>query len=137
MTRQSQRPIWGLVSFLFVITLLCPARAQGGDAALNEVRRADRVSRGANGKLAPMSAIEHMRRASVYMLNRVFAGAREHWQALINDYPNDPNVPPALFGIARSYFQERRYQEALQTYERVAREYPQTKEGRDGLNFAG
>jgi len=137
MTRQSQRPIWGLVSFLFVITLLCPARAQGGDAALNEVRRADRSSRGVNGKLAPLSAAEHMRRASIYMLNRVFAGAREHWQALINDYPNDANVPPALFGIARSYFQERRYQEALQTYERVAREYPQTKEGRDGLNFAG
>jgi len=137
MTRQSQRPIWGLVSFLFVITLLCPARAQGGDAALNEVRRADKASRGANGKLASMPAADHMRRASVYMFNRVFAGAREHWQALINDYPNDPSVPGALFGMARSYFQERRYEDAYQTYERLARQYPQTREGREGLNFAG
>jgi len=122
---------------VLLVANLPSARAQAGDAALNEVRRADRASHGANGTLAPLPAAEHMRRAGVYMFNRVFAGAREHWQALINEYPNDVNVPAALFGIARSYFQERRYEEALQTYERLARGYPQTKEGREGLNFAG
>ena len=113
-------------------------RAQSADdSTLNTVRRADRADRGANGKLAPMSPAEHMRRAGVYLANRVFAGAREHWQALISDSPTDSNVPAALLGMARSYFIERRYEEARQTYERVARQYPETREGREGLNFAG
>src|SRR5205814_10138314 len=35
-----------------------------------------------------------------------------------------------------SYYQERRYEEARQIYERLAHDYPQTKEGREGLNFS-
>ena len=41
-----------------------------------------------------------MRRATIYMANRAFPEAREHWQALIDNYPNDANVPAAIFGIA-------------------------------------
>jgi soluble lytic murein transglycosylase-like protein len=44
-------------------------------------------------------------------------------------------VPPALLGLARSYYVERRYEEARQTYERLARGFPDTKKGREGLNF--
>ncbi|HVS21566.1 MAG TPA: transglycosylase SLT domain-containing protein [Pyrinomonadaceae bacterium] len=105
------------------------------DAALNAVRNSDRVER-ARKQLVRISVAEHARRAAIYMLNREFAEAREHWQALIDNYPNDVNVPAALYGIARSYFIERRYEEARQTYERLAHDYPQTKEGREGLNFS-
>jgi soluble lytic murein transglycosylase-like protein len=38
--------------------------------------------------------------------------------------------------MARSYYVERRYEDARQVYERLARDYPQTKEGREGSNFA-
>src|SRR5438445_255971 len=62
--------------------------------------------------------------------------ARLHWQAVVDNYPNDPNMPGALYGIARSYYQERRYEEARQMFERVAGSYPETREGREGSNFA-
>src|SRR5258706_13808253 len=107
------------------------------DAALNAVGINDRADRAANGKFAPqISAAEHMRRAGIYLANRAFAPAREHWQAVLDNYPNDVNVPAALFGMARSYYVERRYEDARQVYERVARDYPLTKEGREGSNFA-
>jgi soluble lytic murein transglycosylase len=107
------------------------------DASLNAVRVSDRADRSANGKLASdITPAEHMRRAGIYLVNRAFASAREHWQAVLDNYPNDPNVPPALYGMARSYYVERRYEEARQIYERLARNYPDTKEGREGSNFA-
>src|SRR2546422_7705808 len=105
------------------------------DASLSAVRMSDRADR--ESKLTTqITAAEHMRRAGIYMTNRAFAPAREHWQAVLDDYPGDANIPAALYGIARSYFQEKRYEDARQLYERVAREYPQTKEGREGLNFS-
>jgi len=77
-----------------------------------------------------------MRRAAIYLANRAFAPAREHWLAVISGYPNDVNVPAALYGLARSYYQERRYEDARQIYDRLAHDYPQTQEGREGLNFS-
>jgi soluble lytic murein transglycosylase len=120
-----------------ILALASHAYSQGGDAALSAVRESDRADRAQKSKqINQLSAAEHARRGGIYLLNRAFAEAREHWQALIDNYPNDPNVPAALLGIARSYYVERRYEEARQTYERLARDYPQTKEGREGLNFS-
>ena len=117
-------------------TLSSPTRGQSAtDASLNSVRMSDRADRAAKVP-AQLPAAEHMRRAAIYMANRAFAAAREHWQAVVDNYPDDPNMPGALFGIARSYYQERRYEEARQMYERVAGGYPDTKEGREGSNFA-
>lgn len=113
-----------------------PPAPQGRDDSLSVVRRLDSASRGADGRMAHLSAAERMRRASIYMTNRAFAEARQHWQALLQEYPHDPNVPAALFGTGRSYFQERRYVESLAFFERVARDYAQTKDGREGLNFS-
>jgi soluble lytic murein transglycosylase-like protein len=104
------------------------------DNSLEAVRRADRATRGAEGKLDQLSAEEHLRRANIYMSNRAFEEARAHWQALIERYPNDVNVPAAINGIGRSYFQSRFYEQSLPFFERVARDYPQTKDGREGLN---
>jgi soluble lytic murein transglycosylase len=85
---------------------------------------------------AQLSAVEHMRRASVYMANRAFADARVHWKAVLDNYPNDTNVPAAMFGIGRSLYWERHYEEARQMFERVSQNYPDTKDGREGSNFA-
>jgi soluble lytic murein transglycosylase len=131
-----------LFSKLFALSLVLVfaalAYSQGAtDATLNAVRARDRADREAKGKVVQeIPATEHMRRAGVYMANRAFAPAREHWQAVVDNYPNDVNVPAALYGIGRTYYQERRYEEARQVYERVAHDYPQTKEGREGSNFA-
>src|SRR6266581_6081349 len=83
----------GFACTLLLSATLSSVQAQGGDAALTEARRADRVARGKDGKPATMPAAEHIRRAGIYLANRDFAAAREHWQTLIDDYPNDSNVP--------------------------------------------
>ncbi len=108
----------------------------GSDASLAAVREQDRYTRNAKGTMTRLTAEEHLRRANIYHLNRAFAEARDHWQALINYYPNDPKVAEALLGMGRSYFQERRYSDAYDSYNRLARNYSSTKEGREGLNFS-
>jgi soluble lytic murein transglycosylase len=116
--------------------IAAPTYQSASDGNLAAVRQSDRSSRTAGGKLTKLSASEHLRRASVYMTNRAFAEARQHWEALLSYYPEDQNIPSALFGIGRSYFQERRYQEAFSVFDRLRKAYPQTKDGREGLNFS-
>ena len=106
------------------------------DASLAAVRREDGFARNARGVMTRLPAPEHLRRASVYHANRAFEEAREHWQALINYYPEDPKVAEAMFGIGRTNYQQRRYEEAYNHYDRLARTYPATREGREGLNFS-
>lgn len=113
------------------------SRALQDDDALLSVRSLDRAGRTADGRLAQLSPAEHLRRANLYLTNRAFAEARAHWQALIERYPGDPNLPAALYGIGRSYFQARQYEESLPWYERLARDYAQTKDGREGLYQLG
>ena len=117
-------------------SLMSSAPAQKvSDASLDSVRAIDRADRLSKAP-TQLSAAEHMRRASVYMANRAFADARQHWQAILDNYPNDPNMPGAIFGIGRSLYWERRYEDARKMFERVAQSYPDTKDGREGSNFA-
>lgn len=106
------------------------------DANLAAVRAQDRNARNARGAMTRLSPEEHLRRAGIYHGNRAFDEAREHWQALMNYYPSDLRVAEALLGIGRSYFQSRRYAEAYNSYDQLARTYPSIKEGREGLNFS-
>lgn len=132
-----------LLLFILIIVLLglpsltvAQSKEANSDANLAVVRNQDRLARNAKGIITRLTSEEHLRRAGIYHGNRAFAEAREHWQALIDYYPDDSRVPAALFGIGRSYFQERRYAEAYDAYNRLARSYPATKEGREGLNFS-
>src|SRR5690349_17719528 len=79
---------------------------------LSAVRRLDREGRAPDGKLPQLSPAEHLRRGSIYLTNRAFVEARAHFQALIERYPNDVNVSAALYGIGRSFFQMRGYEES-------------------------
>ena len=104
------------------------------DAALSAARRLDAEAR-AGGGLPRLTPQEHMRRAATYHANRAFAEAREHWQALIARYPRDTNVPAALFGLGRTFYQERRYADALPFFERLGAEFAGQKEGREGFYY--
>jgi soluble lytic murein transglycosylase len=127
---------------LVIILLLCGdatpqiSKQASSDASLAAVRRQDREARNAKGMITRLTPEEHLRRAAIYHFNRAFDEAREHWQSLINYYPEDPRVAEALLGIGRSYFQGRYYPESYSAYDRLARNYPSTKEGREGLNFS-
>ncbi len=107
------------------------------DATLARVRQMDTMSRDAQGKLITLPAAEHSYRADVYAANRVFPNAREHWDKLLKNYPNDPLVPKALFGIGRAYMWEREYDLALTFFDQLTKNYLDTKDGREGLAFKG
>lgn len=106
-----------------------------GDDVLAVMRRLDRSARAGDGALPQLSAEEHMRRAGVYHTNRAFKEARDHWRAVITRYPEDPKVPDALFGMGRSLFQERRYEESLPFFDKLGSTYTHTEAGRDGYYY--
>ncbi|HJR08513.1 MAG TPA: transglycosylase SLT domain-containing protein [Pyrinomonadaceae bacterium] len=116
-------------------TVFVESEAEQGDDALSNARRLDREGRARDGQLAQLTPAEHMRRAAAYHANRAFAEAREHWQTMIGRYPTDVNVPAALFGMGRTFYQERRYAEALPFFERLGREFIARKEGREGFYY--
>ncbi|CAN5320187.1 hypothetical protein BH10ACI1_BH10ACI1_33060 [soil metagenome] len=112
--------------------------AQSSDAALRAVREKDSISRDSAGKLQTLSAAEHQSRAEIYSSNRLFPEAREHWAKVVENYQTDTDaMPKALFGIARSYMWERQYEKAVFWFDKLLKDYPMTKEGRDGLAFKG
>ena len=107
------------------------------DATLAQVREKDRASRDLNSKLQTLSAVEHAYRADVYASNRVFANAREHFQKIIDNYPNDPLAAKAYMGIGRAFMWERQYSQSILFFDTTVKNYPFTKEGRESLAFKG
>src|ERR1044072_3266534 len=103
--------------------------------ALNNVRRADETGRAGGAGVPQLTPSEHMRRAAIYHPNRPFEEARAHWRALIERYPTDGNVPAAHFGIGRTLFQERRYEEALPVFQQLGDRYSTTPAGGDGFYY--
>jgi soluble lytic murein transglycosylase len=106
------------------------------ETALAAVRRSDAADRDAQGNLRKLTQAEHMRRAAIYLSVRAFAEARTHWQALIDNYPQDPRVPEALLGIGRSYFLGKVYEDGYKVFNQLVQDYGATKEGREALNFS-
>ena len=126
-----------LAALLICLTCALTAIAQSAsETALASVRRSDAADRDAQGKLRKLAQAEHMRRAAVYLSVRAFDEARAHWQALIDNYPQDPRVPEALLGIGRSYFLEKTYENGYRVFNQLVQDYGPTKEGREALNFS-
>jgi len=119
-----------------VLTAFTAGKQSASEATLASVRRSDSSIRDANGGLPKLTPAEHMRRASVYMSNRAFDEARDHWRSLVQYYPQDSLVPEALLGIARSYFLAKDYEDGYPVFNQLANDYPGTKEGREGLNYS-
>ncbi|CAN5411482.1 hypothetical protein BH10ACI3_BH10ACI3_01080 [soil metagenome] len=122
-----------LLSCTFAVSII----AQQSDAALRSVIEKDRTSRGADGKLPTLTAAEHLSRGATYFENRQFPQSREHFQKILGNYPMDPAMSGALFMMGRSFYWEREYSRAIPFLDRVSREYPATKDGREGLSFKG
>jgi TolA-binding protein len=45
-------------------------------------------------------------------------------------------VPEALLGLGKSYFLAKDYEDGYPIFNRLAQDYPNTKEGREGLNYS-
>ncbi|HVF46889.1 MAG TPA: transglycosylase SLT domain-containing protein [Pyrinomonadaceae bacterium] len=120
-----------IATFLFSTA----AFPQPSDAALRQVADRDRVDRSADGSLTTMSPAEHLSRGKTYFENRLFPQSREHFDKIFDNFATDPAMSGALFMTGRSYYWEREYGRAIQFLDRVAREYPATKDGREGLSF--
>ena len=126
-----------VVALFICCTCVVAAQAQSAsDTTLATVRRSDAADRDAQGRLKKLAQTEHMRRAAVYLSVRAFAEARAHWQALIDNYPQDPRVPEAMLGIGRSYFLGKIYEDGYRVFNQLAQDYASTKEGREGLNYS-
>lgn len=129
---------FALSSLFFAFLLSVSSLGQSSDAALRRAIDADNAARlEAGGKLPVMAVEEHLSRAETYMANRLFPQAREHWAIVLEKYPEAAGTPKALFGTARSYMWEREYLKAVEWFDRLLKDHPMTKEGRDGLAFKG
>lgn len=125
-----------LVCLLFISNLNVFGMQAASESTLASVRRSDASNRDASGKLQKLPPAEHMRRAAVYLSVRAFAEARDHWQTMIDNYPQDPRVPEALLGIGRSYFLGKIYEDGYTVFNELVQKYNATKEGREALNFS-
>ncbi|HEY0426929.1 MAG TPA: transglycosylase SLT domain-containing protein [Pyrinomonadaceae bacterium] len=128
-----------ILSIAFLIVFSFAAFAQTyNDATLKSVIEQDKTSRDTSGKLLTLPVTEHLYRADVYMSNRHFPEAREHFQKILDNYPTDAvAMPKVLFGTARSYMWERQYEKAVFWFDKLTKDYLNTKEGREGLAFKG
>ncbi len=124
--------------FIAIVIAVSVVDAQTSDAALRRATEADAAAKASNGgKLPTLAAAEHLLRAEAYMANRLFPQAREHWAIVMDKYPTDAGIPKALFGTARSFMWEREYLKAVDWFDKLIKDFPYTKDGREGLAFKG
>ncbi|MFN2453821.1 MAG: transglycosylase SLT domain-containing protein [Pyrinomonadaceae bacterium] len=117
-----------------------PDASRPDDFALAGVRGLNALNSNSADQRTPDAApllpeSEHLRRANIYTFNRDFAGARRHYIAVIEHYETSANVAEALYQVGRGYYQERRFDEAIQWFERVLAKYPSGDAARDALAF--
>ena len=110
-----------------------PDASRPDDFALEAVRQLDAFDNNSPN----LSEADHLLRASVYQFNRDFAGARVHYQAVIDRYPQSTTVPNAMFQIARGLYNEAKYADAATLFQKVFDSYPQSTSARDALGFLG
>ena len=116
-----------------------PDPARPDDYALAAVRALDVLDSGseeAAREHAPqLQESEHLRRAAIYNFNRDFAGARRHYQAIIERFDKSANVPDALYQVGRTFYLELNFDEATKYFQRVSDQFPENPAARDALSF--
>ena len=112
------------------LVMQMPDASRPDDFALAAVRELDAVDNKAN-----QTEAEHLLRGSVYQFNRDFAGARVHYQAVVDQFPQSATVPNALYQLARGFYLESRYDEAVKGFQKVFDTYPDSSSARDALSF--
>lgn len=116
------------------LVMQMPDASRPDDYALEAVRQLDSLD-ALDNKSVTLSEQEHLLRASVYQFNRDFAGARVHYQAVVDRFPQSTTVPNALFQIARGLYNEAKYDEAVKLFQKVFDTYPQSSSARDAVGF--
>jgi soluble lytic murein transglycosylase len=114
-----------------------PNPAQPDDFALAAAKGLDELdsAKGEFGKTAPKLAdLEHFRRAKIYQFNRDFRDARLHYLAIVERFPQSPNMAESLYQIGRTFAQENDFAEAVKWFERVFAEFPEDSYARDALS---
>ena len=113
-----------------------PDASRPDDFALEAVRQLDAF----DNKSPTLSEADHLLRASVYQFNRDFAGARVHYQAVIDRFPESGTVPNARYQLARGLYNEAKYDQAvpiLQTVLGTAFDSSPSDLGRDTVGLLG
>jgi soluble lytic murein transglycosylase-like protein/TolA-binding protein len=113
------------------LVMQMPDASRPDDYALEAVRQLDALDKNS----PPASEAELLLRASVYQFNRDFAGARVHYQAVVDRFPQSTTVPNALFQIARGLYNEAKYDDAVKLFQKVFDVYPQSSSARDAVGF--
>jgi len=90
------------------LVMQMPDASRPDDFALEAVRQLDAFDNSSPN----LSEADHLLRASVYQFNRDFAGARVHYQAVIDRNP-DSVAFNARFQIARGLYNEGKYEETV------------------------
>jgi len=114
------------------LVMQMPDASRPDDFALAAVRKLDSFDSNAN-----LSEADHLLRASVYQFNRDFAGARRHYQTLIERYPQSSTLPNATFQLARGLYLEVKYDDALKAFQKVVNTYPDSPSAREAMGFIG
>ena len=102
------------------LVMQMPDASRPDDFALEAVRQLDAF----DNKSPTLSEADHLLRASVYQFNRDFAGARVHYQAVIDRFPQSGNRPNAIFQLARGLYLETKYDDAVKLFQKVVDSYP-------------
>ena len=114
------------------LVMQMPDASRPDDFALTAVRQLDLLDK---TPAANLSEAEHLLRASVYQFNRDFAGARVHYQTLIDRYPQSGTLPNALVQFGRGYYLEYKYDDAIKAFQKVFDTYPQSIAARDAVGW--
>ena len=121
------------------LVMQMPDASRPDDFALTAVRGLDALDKqsGTANPSQPLTEADHLLRASVYQFNRDFAGARTHYQALIDQFPQSGTLPNAILQLGRGYYLEYKYDDAIKNFQKVVDAYPQNDAARDALGYLG
>ena len=119
------------------LVMQMPDASRPDDFALAGVRGLDTLETesATPATVAQLSESDHLLRASVYQFNRDFDGARRHYLALVERYPQSPTVANALYQTGRGFYLQLKYDEALKYFQRVLDQFPDSTSARDALSF--
>jgi peptidoglycan lytic transglycosylase len=99
------------------LVMQMPDASRPDDFALIAVRELDALDKPTG--TANLTEADLLLRASVYQFNRDFAGARVHYQALIDRFPQSGTVPNATFQLARGLYNESKFEESINIIQKL------------------
>ncbi|MGH9823069.1 MAG: tetratricopeptide repeat protein, partial [Blastocatellia bacterium] len=104
------------------------------DSALAASIGFDKLDREAGTK---PDQFETIRRARIYLDNRHWAEAAEHFKRIADGFPNSPNRAEALYQIGYALFRQNNFDESIKWFDRAHAEFPGKKEGEHGYYWVG